>query len=96
MRSRASSAAPTNGDVVDGKGEWTGIITIEDVLEELVGKIGDEFDPERAEPSISLADALSPGRVVFNLRAESMPDAIQHNRSRYTAGRTPRRPANHH
>ena len=63
--------------VVDGQGQWTGIITIEDVLEELVGKIGDEFDAERAAPSISLADALTPGRVIFELRAESMPEAIQ-------------------
>jgi tellurite resistance protein TerC len=63
--------------VVDSKGQWTGIITIEDVLEELVGKIGDEFDAERAEPSISLADALTPGRVILGLRAESMPEAIQ-------------------
>ena len=63
--------------VADSKGEWTGIITIEDVLEELVGKIGDEFDAERAEPSISLADALTPGRVILELRAESMPEAIQ-------------------
>ncbi len=37
--------------VNDARGEWTGIITIEDVLEELVGKIGDEFDvsPQRAD-----------------------------------------------
>ena len=63
--------------VADSKGEWTGIITVEDVLEELVGKIGDEFDAERAEPSISLADALTPGHVILELRAESMPEAIQ-------------------
>jgi tellurite resistance protein TerC len=63
--------------VLDGKGEWVGILTIEDVLEELVGKIGDEFDLERAGQSLSLADALSPGRIVFELRADSMRGAIQ-------------------
>jgi tellurite resistance protein TerC len=63
--------------VVDAQGDWTGIITIEDVLEELVGRIGDEFDAERSGPPISLADALSPGRVLFELRANSIFDAIQ-------------------
>ncbi|HEU4679534.1 MAG TPA: TerC/Alx family metal homeostasis membrane protein [Terrimicrobiaceae bacterium] len=63
--------------VVDSQGEWSGILTIEDVLEELVGKIDDEFDRERTELSVSLADALSPGRVLFELHAASMPEAIQ-------------------
>ncbi|MCI0458243.1 MAG: TerC/Alx family metal homeostasis membrane protein [Gemmataceae bacterium] len=63
--------------VRNAAGEWTGILTSEDVLEELVGRIGDEFDLERAGQLISLADALSPGRVVFELRANSMRDAIQ-------------------
>jgi nitrogen PTS system EIIA component len=65
--------------------EWTGILTIEDVLEELVGKIGDEFDPWRGEQAVSLADALSAGRVIFELRAHSMRDAI-----REIIGRIPR------
>jgi mannitol/fructose-specific phosphotransferase system IIA component (Ntr-type) len=63
--------------VVDHQGEWSGILTIEDVLEELVGKIDDEFDRERTELSVSLADALTPGRVLFELRAASMQEAIQ-------------------
>lgn len=60
----------------NARGVWTGIITTEDVLEELVGRIGDDFDLERAGQLISLADALSPGRVVFELQADSMCDAI--------------------
>jgi tellurite resistance protein TerC len=63
--------------VIDGRGEWAGIITIEDVLEEVVGKIGDEFDLSRADRFVSLADALTPGRVVFGLRAQSMSEAIR-------------------
>ncbi|MGE5173889.1 MAG: TerC/Alx family metal homeostasis membrane protein [Betaproteobacteria bacterium] len=63
--------------VINAMGEWTGIITIEDVLEELVGRIGDEFDLERTGKGISLADALSPSRVFFGLRADSMHDAIR-------------------
>jgi tellurite resistance protein TerC len=63
--------------VVNAQGEWTGIITIEDVVEELVGQIGDEFDLDRLGQVVSLADVLSPGRVVFELRADSMRDAIE-------------------
>jgi tellurite resistance protein TerC len=63
--------------VVNAKGDWTGVITSEDVLEEIVGRIGDEFDQARAESSISLADALSPGRILLDLAAPSMGKAIQ-------------------
>ena len=63
--------------VANERGEWTGIISIEDVLEEIVGKIGDEFDAERAERSVSLADALSPERVILDLQAGSMSEAIE-------------------
>lgn len=65
------------GIVFDAQGEWTGIITVEDILEEIVGRIGDEFDPARANRFISLADALSPGRILLQLRAQSMSEAIQ-------------------
>jgi tellurite resistance protein TerC len=71
--------------VVNEQGQWTGIITIEDVLEELVGKIGDEFDRERAGQLVSLTDALTPGRVVLDVRAHSMQEAI-----REIFGRVPR------
>lgn len=63
--------------VVDNSGQWTGIISIEDVLEEIVGKIGDEFDLQRAEASVSLADALSPSRVELDLQAETLEEAIE-------------------
>lgn len=63
--------------VVNPTGEWAGIITIEDVLEELVGGIGDEFDAERGGEPISLGDALSVERVVLDLQADSLDDAIQ-------------------
>lgn len=63
--------------VVDATAGWTGILTSEDVLEEIVGRIGDEFDQGRAERAVSLADALSAGRVILDLQAATMPEAIQ-------------------
>ncbi len=47
------------------------------MLEELVGGSGDEFDLDRVGQPVSLADALTPGRVVFELQAASMSVAIQ-------------------
>jgi tellurite resistance protein TerC len=75
--------------VVDAKGEWTGAITNEDVLEEIVGRIGDEFDPARADRAVSLADALSPGRIVFDLQAPSMSEAIRRFIARIPPGDLP-------
>lgn len=63
--------------VVDANNEWTGILCIEDVLEEIVGRIGDEFDMGRVGKYASLSDALSPNRIFFDLEAASMPDAIR-------------------
>jgi tellurite resistance protein TerC len=63
--------------VINEQREWTGIISIEDVLEEIVGKIGDEFDLDRAEPTVSLADSMSPDRVILDLQAETLMEAIE-------------------
>jgi len=63
--------------VQNAKGEWTGLITMEDILEELVGKIGDEFDIGRSGQIVSLAEAMSPARVLFGLQAQNMVEAIE-------------------
>jgi tellurite resistance protein TerC len=63
--------------VVNENHEWIGILCIEDILEEIVGRIGDEFDTERVGKYTSLSDALSPNRVFLDLEATSMLNAIK-------------------
>ncbi len=63
--------------VVNASGDWTGILTFEDVVQEIIGNMGDEFDRARAGDFVSLVDALSPGRIVLGLRADSMTEAVQ-------------------
>jgi tellurite resistance protein TerC len=62
--------------VVDARREWTGIITMEDVVEELIGQIGDEFELERLGQRVSLADILTADRVILGFHAQSMSDVV--------------------
>ena len=59
--------------VVNARSEWTGFVTLEDVTEEFLGTVEDEFE---VEPQIHLADALTPGRVVLGLDAAAIEEAI--------------------
>lgn len=60
--------------VVDEKGKPVGILTMEDVLEELVGSIEDEF--ERHAPHY-LADIIPPSAVVLDLAATTPEEAVR-------------------
>jgi CBS domain containing-hemolysin-like protein len=59
--------------VKSSDGKWAGIISLEDIIEEVVGTIEDEFE---SEPRIFMADALTPGRVVLGIDASSLEEAI--------------------
>jgi CBS domain containing-hemolysin-like protein/mannitol/fructose-specific phosphotransferase system IIA component (Ntr-type) len=69
MQRRRIHAAVVTGE----QGAWTGFITLEDVIEELVGTIRDEFEDEEA---IRLADCLSAPRIQLDIDAPSPVAAV--------------------
>jgi mannitol/fructose-specific phosphotransferase system IIA component (Ntr-type) len=60
--------------VTDGHGRWTGFVTLEDLVEEIVGTIRDEFEDE--EP-VRLADAITADRVHLHIEADSPIAAVK-------------------
>jgi tellurite resistance protein TerC len=58
--------------VVDGAGQWTGIVTLEDVLEEIVGHVTDEFESASSPP----LGSLTTERITLRLEAESIEEGI--------------------
>jgi len=57
----------------DVHGDWTGFITLEDVVEEIVGTLRDEFDDD---VPARLADALAVERVQIGVEADSPAAAV--------------------
>ena len=68
QRSRVHLAVVKNAE-----GRWTGVISLEDIIEEITGTIEDEFE---TEPPIHLSDGLTAGRVVLGIDASSLEELI--------------------
>ncbi len=71
---------------LDAADRWVGVITFEDVIEEVVGTIVDEFEPD---PAIFLADGLTRGRVVLGVEADSLEAAVRAAFARVPAAELP-------
>jgi mannitol/fructose-specific phosphotransferase system IIA component (Ntr-type) len=82
MQRRRIHAAIVNS----GEGEWTGFITLEDIVEEIVGTINDEFDDE--EP-VRLADTLSADQIFLDVKGSSPMVAVRLALRQLPAGRLP-------
>jgi len=65
--------------IVEREGRWTGFITMEDILEEIVGMIGDEFEED---PPVLLAEALTANRIVLGVRGLTLVGAVREGLSR--------------
>jgi CBS domain containing-hemolysin-like protein len=60
--------------IFDARGEWTGFVTLEDLVEELIGTIRDEFEED---PPARLADALTVDRIQLDVEAPSLVEAVR-------------------
>jgi CBS domain containing-hemolysin-like protein len=76
--------------VLDSARQWTGFVTLEDIVEELVGTIRDEFEDE--EP-VRLADALTRDRIHLGIEADSPVAAVRTAVERMSAADLPLPPA---
>jgi CBS domain containing-hemolysin-like protein len=72
--------------VLDDAGQWAGFLTLEDVIEELVGTIRDEFEEE--EP-VRLCDTLTESRIQLDVEADSPVAAVRLALSRLPAADLP-------
>jgi CBS domain containing-hemolysin-like protein/mannitol/fructose-specific phosphotransferase system IIA component (Ntr-type) len=72
--------------VHDSAGNWTGFLTLEDVIEEIIGTIRDEFEDEE---HVSLSDALAEDQVFLNIEASNSVEAIRTAFARMSHWRLP-------
>jgi len=68
--------------VRDGAGRWVGMVTLEDVLEEVVGTIEEEYP---VEPAVTIAEFLKPEHVLLDVQGEDLETVVQS-----ALGRVPR------
>jgi len=68
--------------VRDGAGRWVGMVTLEDVLEEVVGTIEEEYP---VEPPVTIAEFLQPSHVLLDVEGDDLESVL-----RTALGRIPR------
>jgi CBS domain containing-hemolysin-like protein len=72
--------------VHDTSATWTGFLTLEDVIEEIIGTIRDEFEDEE---HVSLSDALADDQVYLGIEADNSVEAIRQALGTMTSWRLP-------
>ncbi len=72
--------------VVNDEGKWVGLVTFEDILEEIVGTIGDEFE---SEAPITLSEHLTEERVVLDVEGQTLAAALRFAFTRIPANELP-------
>ncbi len=72
--------------VHDSAGNWTGFLTLEDVIEEIIGTIRDEFEDEE---QFSLSDALAEDQICLNVEAGNTVEAVRNAFSKMPDWRLP-------
>jgi CBS domain containing-hemolysin-like protein len=72
--------------VVDRKGQWVGFVTLEDVVEEIIGSVEDEFEKEAP---LFIADTMSTERIVVGVEAPDIFAAIGQILERVDAAQLP-------
>ena len=60
--------------VRDITGRWTGFLTLEDIIEEIIGTIRDEFEDEE---QISMAEAMTEARIQLDIEATTTVEAVK-------------------
>lgn len=72
--------------VTDDAGRWSGLVTLEDVIEEIVGTIRDEFEDEE---TIRLSDVVTAAHVHMGIEADSPAQAVASALARMRADALP-------
>lgn len=60
--------------VRDGAGRWIGMVTLEDVLEEVVGTIEEEYP---VEPPVTIAEFLRPDHVLLDVEGHDLETVVK-------------------
>jgi len=60
--------------VQDAETKWTGFITFEDIIEEIIGTIRDEFEDEE---QVTLSDSISEDQIFLDIEASDSVEAVR-------------------